>query len=525
MPAWRVRIWMLDVVTLAALTREISDRVKGRRIERVRSHGPSCLRLDLSKHEWLALDVGPLPGLWWMSKETRIPNDEREPAGSSKTATLLFRKYLDGARIESVTCSDDRVIVLAARNVRVFLRPHGGAVASLYSDTSHLASFGAQAPCPAGRLEQPVLSRFDRPSLAIASSSPDLATRKAALETICRGLVPLGAIWPENEAAREHAIDVCAGDLLPEPWLALEKGGLRLAPFSFQGASLRASFTDAAELLYAHLKEEALFQERHRALREKARAHCDRLERLRAGLERDRSRWPDPALLRHRAEALLASGLRDAPNAEVTVTDPRGGVSLVVPIPRGVTVPRHADSLFRRARAIEAQIARFDERVTSVQNELLDARSALESALAVTRLEDLPPEEKSKEDPRGTGKKPTWLTTHGLPLWVGRSAKENHDITFHLAKPDDIWLHVQDAPGAHVVLRNLNGRVRDEDIKDAASVAAYFSTVRDDSAVNVQFTARKHVHPARGGRGRVIVSHKEVMRVPPRNPEGWLRRR
>ena len=56
-----------------------------------------------------------------------------------------------------------------------------------------------------------------------------------------------------------------------------------------------------------------------------------------------------------------------------------------------------------------------------------------------------------------------YLTARGFSLLVGRGAKENHHLTFHVARPEDVWLHARDVPGAHVILRDPEGRAGGED--------------------------------------------------------------
>jgi predicted ribosome quality control (RQC) complex YloA/Tae2 family protein len=118
-----------------------------------------------------------------------------------------------------------------------------------------------------------------------------------------------------------------------------------------------------------------------------------------------------------------------------------------------------------------------------------------------------------------------YLTTRGLSMLVGRGARENHHVTFQVARPEDLWFHVRDAPGAHVILRDNEGRASAEDLREAAEVAAFFSEARGSGLVDVHATRRKHVRPARGGPGRVFVAHSDTLRVSARDPEGRLRRR
>ncbi len=94
-----------------------------------------------------------------------------------------------------------------------------------------------------------------------------------------------------------------------------------------------------------------------------------------------------------------------------------------------------------------------------------------------------------------------------------------------MARPEDLWLHARDVPGAHVILRDHEGRAAADDLREAAEVAAFFSDARAEAAVDVHVTRRKHVRPGRGGPGRVQIAHSDTLRVAPRDPEGRLRRR
>jgi predicted ribosome quality control (RQC) complex YloA/Tae2 family protein len=108
---------------------------------------------------------------------------------------------------------------------------------------------------------------------------------------------------------------------------------------------------------------------------------------------------------------------------------------------------------------------------------------------------------------------------------VGRGAKENHHITFGVARPEDLWLHARDAPGAHVILRDDEGRAAADDLREGAEVAAFFSERMGEARVDVHVTRRKHIRPGKGGAGRVTIGHSDTLRVEPRDPEGRLRRR
>src|SRR5439155_21540104 len=100
------------------------------------------------------------------------------------------------------------------------------------------------------------------------------------------------------------------------------------------------------------------------------------------------------------------------------------------------------------------------------------------------------------------------LSVDGHEILIGRTSRENDELTFQVAGPDDFWLHVADYSGSHVVVRNpsrekeLSGEV----LTKAAQLAAFFSQARNSSKVEVHYTRRKHiVKPKRAKPGMVRV--------------------
>ncbi len=92
----------------------------------------------------------------------------------------------------------------------------------------------------------------------------------------------------------------------------------------------------------------------------------------------------------------------------------------------------------------------------------------------------------------------------GYKIHVGKSNYQNEYITHKLANPEDLWFHVKDYPGSHVVLQ---GNVNDEAIKKAAYFAAKGSPLKDTSNVLVIYTKVKYVKKIKGKKG-FYVSYK-----------------
>jgi predicted ribosome quality control (RQC) complex YloA/Tae2 family protein len=291
-----------------------------------------------------------------------------------------------------------------------------------------------------------------------------------------------------------------------------------------------ASWREAASLFLELRRRGDRFEARRRRLLEDARRELRRLTQLEAHLGRDRDGLADPETLRRRAEALLASPRAlPAGAAEADVPDPyASGARLRFAVDPALSAPANADRFFQKARRLERAREEVSRRLAETADALAAAAERTERAAAARDLAELAEAatpDPSRLDPRQRGGPRHYLTSRGLSLLVGRGARENHRLTFALARPEDLWLHAREVPGAHVILRDNEGRASSDDFREAAEVAAFFSEACAEAKVDVHVTRRKHVRPARGGPGRVHVNHSDTLCVTPRDPEGRLRRR
>lgn len=93
-----------------------------------------------------------------------------------------------------------------------------------------------------------------------------------------------------------------------------------------------------------------------------------------------------------------------------------------------------------------------------------------------------------------------FLSLDGWEMYIGRNSKQNERLTFGLAGPEDLWLHARQIPGAHVIVKQKdNDRLPPSTLLDAANLAVYHSRARDGSKVAVDYTRRKHVRKRPGG--------------------------
>ncbi|MGQ9614851.1 MAG: NFACT RNA binding domain-containing protein [Spirochaetota bacterium] len=97
----------------------------------------------------------------------------------------------------------------------------------------------------------------------------------------------------------------------------------------------------------------------------------------------------------------------------------------------------------------------------------------------------------------------------GKKILVGRNARENEELTLRVARGNDLWFHVEEGVGSHVVLQYIKGCVFDEsDIIDASTLALYFSKFRQAGKGNVVYTFRKYVGKPKGSKQGYVTYYK-----------------
>ena len=189
----------------------------------------------------------------------------------------------------------------------------------------------------------------------------------------------------------------------------------------------------------------------------------------------------------------------------------------------------HAAELFAKYKKAAASVEHLERRQAELLQQLQDVETLqweleragdehlADIADAVTPAKSAA--RKSAAPPRK--RKPLQVqTAAGSRILVGRTPIENADLTFRVARPDDLWFHVKDQPGAHVILqRDDKSAPPHDDILTAAALAAYHSKAKNSPNVTVEYTQRKHVRkrPA-AAPGLVFYTHPKAVFVAPEAP-------
>ncbi len=106
-------------------------------------------------------------------------------------------------------------------------------------------------------------------------------------------------------------------------------------------------------------------------------------------------------------------------------------------------------------------------------------------------------------------------------ILVGRGDEDNEVLTFEVAEPHDLWLHVAGGtPGSHVIVRNPSRQdVPREVVEAAAAAAAWYSKARSAARVEVHVCLASEVSKPRGApAGLVELARWKSVRVRPGVP-------
>ncbi len=185
-----------------------------------------------------------------------------------------------------------------------------------------------------------------------------------------------------------------------------------------------------------------------------------------------------------------------------------------------LTAVQNAQVYFEKAKdARESRrqaVARREELTRSLEKIEMELRS-IEAGADQDRLASIAKTEKAKEQAQTPFRE---FEANGYKVYVGKDARNNDQLTFGFAKPNDVFLHARGVSGSHVIIRNSSREYPQKEVLEfAARIAAHYSKARTSGIVPVTYTMRKFVKKAKGEPGAVIVDREEVIFVRPGIPQ------
>ena len=105
-----------------------------------------------------------------------------------------------------------------------------------------------------------------------------------------------------------------------------------------------------------------------------------------------------------------------------------------------------------------------------------------------------------------------------MKFQFGKNNKQNDFLTLKYAHSNDLWFHVKDVHGSHVVLKTNGEEIPQETINKCASLCAFYSKAKNSSNVAVDYTFIRYVKkPSSSKPGMVIYTNYTTVNVNPTN--------
>ena len=228
---------------------------------------------------------------------------------------------------------------------------------------------------------------------------------------------------------------------------------------------------------------------------------------------------------------LLTTFLHQVPNDQdqVILDNYYTNQPIMIALDKALTPNQNAQRYFKRYQKLKEAVKYLTELIEETKATILYLES-VETVLNQAGLEEIA---EIREELIQTGfirrrqrekiqkrKKPEqYLASDGKTIiYVGRNNLQNEELTFKMARKEELWFHAKDIPGSHVVISG-NLDPSDEVKTDAAELAAYFSQGRLSNLVQVDMIEVKKLNKPTGGKpGFVTYTGQKTLRVTP-DPE------
>jgi predicted ribosome quality control (RQC) complex YloA/Tae2 family protein len=285
---------------------------------------------------------------------------------------------------------------------------------------------------------------------------------------------------------------------------------------------------------FAALDAAKRFDSRAKVLRSRLTKSIRQQHTLKEHLQQDLARHGDPEEHKRIGDLLLANirtAVRDGNRVRISDYYAEGAPTIELEVDENSSLQDEAARRFRQYTKAKTASEEITTRLQQIDRETADLERRLQQLEAAIQSRDetaLESFEKPSLAPKVPAKKASkpekipgvrrYLSTDGYEILVGRAARDNDNLTFRVAQPNDLWMHAGDYPGSHVVIRNPTRKeIPHRTIIEAAQLAGRFSQASEDAKVVVHYTERKFLSkPKRAAPGLVRMSRFRSITIEPK---------
>ena len=482
---------------------------------------------------------------------------------------MFLRKHLLGARLSEITqtpmercvhfvfdCTDEMgypvrkrlTAELMGRTCNVYLLGPDGRILDCLrrvgldeSSRPALPGLSYQAPSPIEKQDPAALTQGDYVNLLRAEGADVLAQR--LMDTL-GGLSPLvtreAALYAAGDVdARVGALDAeAAGEKLylffsehlrhPKPWYyAAPDGTLKqfaFCPIREYGECAEAeSFSALLDRFYTLRDRKDAMRQKSQALRKSVSNQVQRLRRKMAAQEKELTATYDRERLRQLGDILTANLHRiQKGQTKVLCQDfyDENMADVEIPLSPILSPQQNAAKFYKDYTRMKNAQKELTHQLDLGREECSYLESVLEElnrAQSEAELEEIRQELYAGGYVRMDGARRKmkqskippmrFESTDGFPIYVGRNNRQNDELTFKLARKDDIWCHASKVHGSHVIISCGGRKPPDDTVTQAAQLAAYYAETGGGQNISVDVTTVKQVKKTPGGKPGMVIYH------------------
>ena len=554
-----------DAFFLSAVLDEIREKAAGARVDKIHQPSRDTVILQLKcSHGREKLLFAPNPANPRLHLTTASPENPAEPP----MFCMLLRKHIGGARLAHVNqipmerwaefvfdCTDEMgypvqkrlVAELMGRTCNLYLLgPDGRIIDCLrrigLDETSKrpaLPGLIYQMPDAIAKknpLEEGIFEEILRNPGADLLADRLMDTLGGLSPLVCREAALFAA--GDTDARVENLDSEKSANLLsvffrehlnhPKPYYYAAPDG---TPKQFAFCPIRqygncheaASFTELLDNFYIVRDRKDAMRQKSQAVRKTVQNLVTRLKRKLAIQEKELAATFDRERLRQLGDILTANIHRiQKGQTKVTCEDfyDENMAQIEIPLSPILSPQQNAAKYYKDYAKLKNAEKELTRQMELGETELQYLQSVLEElnrAQTEAELEEIRQElyavgyirlDSSKKRMK-QGKLPPlrFESTDGYPIYVGRNNRQNEELTFKLARKDDIWLHAQKVHGSHVIISCGGTKPPDDTVTQAAQLAAYYAETKGGQNLPVDVTPVKQVKKLPGAKPGMVIYH------------------
>ncbi len=205
-----------------------------------------------------------------------------------------------------------------------------------------------------------------------------------------------------------------------------------------------------------------------------------------------------------------------------------GNRRVTIPLDPQKTPAQNSQQYYKKYQKMKTAAKMAEEQLKKAEQELYYLESVQNGLTLITTKDELSEiaEElanagymKASGGKKKKREKTQWqefVSSDGFPILVGKNNHQNDQLTFQVAKPRDLWLHVKNYPGSHTLVVTEGRPVTDTTLYEAAVLAAVHSKANNAGKAEIDYTEIKFVKKPPGAKpGMVTYTNFKTVLVPP----------